>query len=73
MKETFALRDVPKEVYWFGLGGLVPYAATSATTLFMAWDVARGDRSWIVTAETAQAVIEALEPIQVGLGAVILS
>lgn len=73
MKDTFALKDVPKEVYWFGLGGLVPYVATTTGTWFMAWDVGRGDNGWFFDHATALSVLETLEPVQVGLGAVILS
>ncbi|PUU75016.1 hypothetical protein B9Z19DRAFT_996597 [Tuber borchii] len=76
IKETFALREVPKEVYYIGLGGTVPYAGVSALTLYLAWDINYAHHhgiGYLVSAETAQQVLLFVEPLQVGLGAVILS
>lgn len=68
--------DVPKEVIRFGGLGLVPYVATSFSTLFLAWDmnyaVAHGT-GVMVSAETAEHLLHVLEPVQIGLGAIILS
>ena len=76
IKETFALREVPKEVYYIGLGGTVPYAGVSALTLYLAWDINYAHHhgiGYLVSAETAEQVLLFVEPLQVGLGAVILS
>jgi len=74
--ETFDLSGVPREVYWFGLGGLVPYVTTSMATLYLAWDTnyaAANGVGYMVSAETAEHLLHILEPMQVGLGAIILS
>ncbi|CAZ81540.1 unnamed protein product [Tuber melanosporum] len=76
IKETFALKEVPKEVYYIGLGGTFPYAAISASTLYLAWDINYAHHNGVgypVSAETAEQVLNFMEPLQVGLGAVILS
>ena len=76
IKETFAFREVPKEVLFFGGAGLVPYIATTASTFLLAWDIkniSQDGAGYFVDQETASAVLNLLEPIQVGFGAVILS
>lgn len=76
VKETFALREVPREVLIFGAAGLVPYVTTTASTLFLAWDISNVQsvgRSYIFTEHTAQMLLGTLEPIQIGFGAIILS
>ena len=76
VRETFALRDVPKEVLFFGLAGLIPYVVTSTSTLFLAWDVknlhAHGAGMFFSEAQ-ATALLDFLEPVQIGYGAIILS
>ncbi|KAK6503928.1 hypothetical protein TWF506_002150 [Arthrobotrys conoides] len=76
IRETFAFREVPKEVLFFGGAGLVPYIATTASTFFLAWDIkniSQEGAGYFVNQETASTVLGLLEPIQVGFGAVILS
>ncbi|CUS11811.1 unnamed protein product [Tuber aestivum] len=76
IKETFALREVPKEVYYIGLGGTFPYAGISVSTLYLAWDINYAHHNgigYLVSPETAELVLNFAEPLQVGLGAVILS
>ncbi|KAF3083213.1 hypothetical protein TWF102_010859 [Orbilia oligospora] len=76
IRETFAFREVPKEVLFFGGAGLVPYIATTASTFFLAWDIkniSQEGAGYIVNQETASTILSLLEPIQVGFGAVILS
>ncbi|TGZ83283.1 hypothetical protein EX30DRAFT_152253 [Ascodesmis nigricans] len=76
VKETFALRDVPREVYYFGGAGLVPYVTTSVATMFMAWDIQHAKHTGyavLFSRETAESIIQFGEPLQVALGAVILS
>lgn len=75
IRETFAFREVPKEVLFFGGVGLVPYIATTASTFFLAWDInniSQEGAGYFVNQETASTVLSLLEPIQVGFGAVIL-
>ncbi|RPB03920.1 hypothetical protein L873DRAFT_1667945 [Choiromyces venosus 120613-1] len=76
IKETFALKEVPKEVYYIGLGGVFPYAGISAATLYLAWDINYAHHNgigYLVSMETAEHILHFSEPVQVGLGAVILS
>ncbi|KAF3905363.1 hypothetical protein ABW21_db0200859 [Orbilia brochopaga] len=76
IKETFAFKEVPKEVLFFGGAGLVPYVATTACSLYLAWEegnIAEHGISYYITTETADTLLQSLEQIQVGFGAVILS
>ena len=60
-----------------GLAGLVPYVATSATSLFLAWDLTHAKEHsttpYFLSQETAQHLLSIVEPIQLGYGAVLLS
>ncbi|KAJ6262788.1 hypothetical protein Dda_1345 [Drechslerella dactyloides] len=76
IRDTFAFKEVPKEVLFFGGAGLVPYVATTACSMYLAWEqgnIAEHGASYYITSETASALLESLEQIQVGFGAVILS
>jgi len=76
LRETFAFREVPKEVLFLGGAGLIPYVATSACTLFLVWDVKNIQEQgagYILDSQSALSFLEFLEPVQVGYGAVILS
>ena len=75
VKETFALEQVPKEVFWIGMGGITPYVLTSMCTLYLAWDInhaAKTGMGYLVNSETATHFLNILEPTQVGFGAIIL-
>lgn len=71
------MSDVPRDLTNMGLAGLIPYVFTSVTSLFMAWDVnygaTTGSSPYLFSRETAQNLLDILEPVQVGYGAVILS
>jgi hypothetical protein len=72
---VFALNEVPPEVLWVGMAGLTPYVITSFTTLSLAWDINYAREmgmGYLVNPETADALLHLLEPIQIGLGAIIL-
>ena len=74
IKVTFALRTVPREAYVLGLAGLIPYLTTSLTTVWCARElnvIAQTGGSTMLTEETALQVLNFLEPIQVGYGAVV--
>ncbi|KAK6332722.1 hypothetical protein TWF696_002746 [Orbilia brochopaga] len=76
VRETFAFKEVPKEVLFFGAAGLVPYVATTACSLYLAWEegnIAEHGASHFITSETANTLLQSLEQVQVGFGAVILS
>ena len=76
MRDTFRLQDVPREVFYIGMVGLVPYVATTFSTLYLAWDLKNAQLhglSYLVSTDTAEKLLNVLEPLQVGYGAVILS
>ncbi|KAL6898548.1 hypothetical protein GGI43DRAFT_79396 [Trichoderma evansii] len=80
VKDTFRLDTVPRESHILGLSGTVPYLATSLSTVFLAWnlnsDVPNGNRILdhiLLEHETAQYLLDVIEPLQLGYGAVIIS
>ncbi|KAI1802700.1 hypothetical protein F4811DRAFT_563013 [Daldinia bambusicola] len=80
VKDTFDLSNVPKEPYFLGLAGTLPYFATSLSTVYLAWDL---NTTWpttsnflnhiLVSHDTARHLLTVIEPIQLGYGAVIIS
>ncbi|KAM7185555.1 Protein of unknown function (DUF3429) domain containing protein [Naviculisporaceae sp. PSN 640] len=79
VQDTLALNNVPREPYALGLAGTLPYLGTSCGTVYLSWvlnsEVNQSTflNSLLVSKETATAWLGALEPIQVGYGAVIIS
>ncbi|KAL7272420.1 hypothetical protein RUND412_004774 [Rhizina undulata] len=75
VKDTFALREVPREVYFLGLVGLSPYVITSLTTYAIAWDMNHAVEGvgYLFSPATTENLLHILEPVQIGLGAIILS
>ncbi|KAI9814572.1 MAG: hypothetical protein M1827_003127 [Pycnora praestabilis] len=76
IKETFALTEVPREAYYLGLAGVLPYLATSLSTVYLAWDInhaAATGSGFLLSGQTAEALLHIVEPLQIGYGAVILS
>jgi hypothetical protein len=80
VKDTFSLKQVPREAQILGLAGTIPYAATSFSTIFLAWDLGKalptGNMLYdavFVNHETAKWALDLLQPIQLGYGAVIIS
>jgi len=76
IKETFTLRDVPKEALYVGLAGVVPYLATSLSTVYLALDIqyaAVHGQGFFLSGETAEKLLHIIEPIQLGYGATIIS
>ncbi|KAI0008759.1 hypothetical protein F4779DRAFT_585615 [Xylariaceae sp. FL0662B] len=80
VKDTFALSSVPKESYYLGLAGTLPYLATSLSTVYLSWDL---NTAWpstsgfvnsiMISHETARHLLNVIEPIQLGYGAIIIS
>ncbi|KAM4066262.1 hypothetical protein HRG_000397 [Hirsutella rhossiliensis] len=77
---TFRLSRVPRESHILGLAGSLPYLATSLSTVFLAWDLNKelptGNAFYdaiFVNHETAQCLLNVIEPLQLGYGAVIIS
>lgn len=76
VRDTFRLNDVPREVLYLGMAGLTPYVVTTASTLYLAWDLNYAHMNgigYLVNRETAEWMLHFLEPLQVGYGAVIIS
>ena len=58
------------------MAGLIPYAATSVTTLLLSYDInhaAANGEGIFMSEQTAQVVLNILEPLQIGYGAVVSS
>ncbi|KAF2460620.1 hypothetical protein BDY21DRAFT_280048 [Lineolata rhizophorae] len=76
IKETFSLSDVPRQAYFIGLAGVLPYLATSLSTVYCAWEINHATSTgfgYLMSAQSAELLLQILEPLQVGYGAVILS
>ncbi|KAF2488475.1 hypothetical protein BU16DRAFT_553903 [Lophium mytilinum] len=76
IKDTFTLSDVPPQAFYIGLAGVLPYLATSLSTVFCAWEITNTTEhgaGFLLSHESAEALIHVLEPLQVGYGAVIIS
>ncbi|KOS20085.1 hypothetical protein ESCO_006327 [Escovopsis weberi] len=80
VKETLRLTKIPKESHILGLAGTVPYLATSLSTIYLAWDLTKElpTKSGFMDAitidhDTARQLLDIIEPLQLGYGAVIIS
>jgi hypothetical protein len=76
IKDTFALTEVPRESLYIGAAGVLPYAATSLSTVYLAWDINHANSTGqgvLFSQETAHQLLELITPIQIGYGAVVSS
>jgi hypothetical protein len=75
VKETFSLKTVPREAYYMGLAGTIPYLATSLTTVLCAWEINNSNAGYgfLLDEKTATQLLHLIEPVQIGYGASILS
>ncbi|KAK4695059.1 hypothetical protein P7C71_g2621, partial [Lecanoromycetidae sp. Uapishka_2] len=76
IKETFALDEVPREALVIGMAGVLPYLATSLSTVYLAFDINHASNTgstFFFSQQTAENLLHIVEPLQVGYGAVILS
>lgn len=74
IKETFSLKDVPRESLYIGAAGILPYAATAASTVYLAFDINHAHDhgvGYLFTPETAHQLLDLVTPIQIGYGAVV--
>lgn len=74
VKETFSLAEVPRQAYYLGLAGVLPYLATSLSTVFCAWNINHANdvgTTVLISPQTAETMMHILEPIQIGYGAVV--
>ncbi len=76
IKDTFSLSAVPKESFYIGLAGVLPYAATSLSTVVLAYDINHAHATgsgYLFSPETAHQLLDLITPIQIGYGAVVSS
>ncbi|GAM87827.1 hypothetical protein ANO11243_058550 [Dothideomycetidae sp. 11243] len=76
IKETFSLQEVPREAYFVGMAGVLPYLATSLSTVYCAWEInhaAATGAGLLMSERTAELLLHVVEPLQIGYGAVIIS
>ena len=74
IKDTFALYEVPREALVIGMAGLLPYVATSLGTTILAWDInhaAPDGTGFLLSEKSAQLLLDIIEPLQIGYGAVV--
>ncbi|KAI9821336.1 MAG: hypothetical protein M1826_000707 [Phylliscum demangeonii] len=76
LRETFRLSEVPRDAFYLGLAGVLPYLATSISTFYLAWDIQYAydhGQGFLLSGETAESLLHMIEPLQIGYGAVIIS
>ncbi|KAL7809242.1 hypothetical protein V8C26DRAFT_423188 [Trichoderma gracile] len=80
VKDTFRLDTVPRESHILGLTGTLPYLATSLSTIYLAVNlnteipsINKFYNTIFLEHGTAQYLLDLLEPLQLGYGAVIIS
>ncbi|KAJ4410032.1 hypothetical protein N0V85_004008 [Neurospora sp. IMI 360204] len=80
VKDTLALKTVPREAYALGFAGTIPYLATSLSTVYLSWNLNQRypSESGLLNTilfrhETVKDLLAIIEPIQVGYGAVLIS
>jgi hypothetical protein len=74
IKETFALNEVPREALVIGMAGVLPYLATSLSTVYLAFDINHASATgstFFFSQATAEQLLHIVEPLQVGYGAVV--
>jgi hypothetical protein len=68
------LAEVPKEAYWIGMAGVVPYMATSLSTVYAAWEInqaATTGSGLFLNEKSAELMLHLIEPIQIAYGAAV--
>ncbi|CAA9962502.1 DUF3429 domain containing protein [Pyrenophora teres f. maculata] len=75
IKQTFSLANVPREAYYMGLAGTLPYLATSLSTVYLSWELNHSTAGYGMLFSEANAtyLLHMIEPLQIGYGAAILS
>ncbi|XP_014561012.1 hypothetical protein COCVIDRAFT_34036 [Bipolaris victoriae FI3] len=75
VKDTFSLAAVPREAFYLGLAGTLPYLATSLSTLYLSWELNHSVAGYgfMISEKNATYLLHLIEPLQVGYGASILS
>ncbi|KAK0869053.1 hypothetical protein LTS02_003253 [Friedmanniomyces endolithicus] len=73
IRDTFSLEDVPRQAYYVGMAGVLPYLATSLSTVYCAYEINSAHEhgsGLFIDEKTAELALHVIEPIQVGYGAV---
>lgn len=69
------METVPREAYYIGMAGVLPYLGTSVATIYCAWEINQasmhGGLGFLMSGNTAELALHVLEPLQVGYGAVV--
>ncbi|CZR58170.1 probable MNN4-regulates the mannosylphosphorylation [Phialocephala subalpina] len=76
IKDTFSLSEVPRDALYIGAAGVIPYAATSLSTVYLAFDINHSHShgvGYLFSPETAHQLLALITPVQIGYGAVIIS
>ncbi|KAF2153833.1 hypothetical protein K461DRAFT_327129 [Myriangium duriaei CBS 260.36] len=76
IKDTFSLEEVPRGALYVGMAGVLPYLATSLSTVYCAWEINHAHATGtglLMSERTAELLLHVIEPIQIGWGAVIIS
>ena len=74
IQNTFTLEEIPRNALYLGAAGVLPYLATSLSTVYLAWDLnhsATHGVGVLLDAQTALLGLQILEPLQIGYGAVV--
>ena len=65
---------VPKQAFWVGMAGVVPYLATSLSTVALSFDIqyaAYHGNGILFDGNTSEQILHIIEPIQLGYGATV--
>ena len=68
------MSEVPREAFVLGMAGVLPYLATSISTVYLAWDInhaALTGSGFLLSGQTAELLLHIIEPLQIGYGAVV--
>ena len=68
------MSEVPREALVLGMAGVLPYLATSISTVYLAWDInhaALTGSGFLLSGQTAELLLHIIEPLQIGYGAVV--
>ena len=65
---------MPREAYYVGMAGVLPYLGTSLSTVYCAWEInhaATTGTGFFLSEKTAELALHVIEPLQIGYGAVV--
>ena len=68
------MNEVPREAFVLGMAGLIPYVATSLSTVYLAFDINHATETgsgFLFSPHVAEQILHVIEPLQIGYGAVV--